>query len=45
MNITDHGEDDPLPFDLGSWKPVGDEARKVIKELFGRELTEVPEEK
>lgn len=43
--VTDDGRDDPLPFDLGNWKRVGDEARKVIKEMFGRELTEVPEEK
>jgi hypothetical protein len=39
--VSDHGENDPIPFDLGSWKPVAAKAREAIEQKTGRELTDV----
>lgn len=41
MNIIDHGQDDPLPFELGAWQPVADKVREHIEAATGRELTEI----
>lgn len=41
MTITDHGENDPIPFELGSWAPVADKVREHIEAATGRELTQV----
>lgn len=41
--ITDQGKDDPIPFDLGSWEPIAKKTAEYIKELYGRELTEIQE--
>lgn len=39
--IHDHGQDDPLQFDLGSWAPVAVKVRESIEEQTGRELTDI----
>ena len=41
MNISDHGENDPIPFDLGSWKPVADKVRESLEEQMDRVLTPI----
>ena len=41
MNIHDHGQHDPLPFELGEWQPVADKVREHIEAAMGRELTEI----
>lgn len=41
MTITDHGKDDPIPFELGSWQLVADKVREHIEAAMGRELTEI----
>jgi len=41
MTITDHGENDALPFELGSWKCVAAATKKYIEAATGRELTDV----
>lgn len=41
MNIHDRGENDPIPFELGSWQGVADKVREHIEETTGRELTDV----
>ena len=42
--MIDHGNNDPIPFDLGSWQPIAEQVRKHIKDTLGRdELTEIPE--
>lgn len=30
-NVIDHGEHDPLPFELGSWNPVAEQIRQFFK--------------
>lgn len=39
--ITDQGQDDPLPFELGSWQAVAEATKKHIEAITGRELTNV----
>lgn len=39
--IHDTGEHDPIPFELGSWKPVAEKAREAIEAALQRELTDV----
>ena len=39
--IHDHGENDPIPFDLGSWAPVADAVRRALEAQTGRALTDV----
>lgn len=39
MNIHDCGENDPIPFELGSWKGVADKVRDNIELRTGREIT------
>ncbi len=41
MNISDHGENDPIPFELGSWTAVAEAIKRSIEEQTGRELTDV----
>lgn len=41
MTIHDHGENDPIPFELGAWRAVADQARACIEAKTGRELTDV----
>jgi hypothetical protein len=43
--MSDQGQNDLLPFDLGSWQPVAEQVRKHLKEMHGRneDLTEIPE--
>ena len=41
MRITDHGQHDPIPFELGDWQPVADKVREHIEAAMGRELTEI----
>lgn len=41
MNVIDHGENDPLPFVLGSWQAVAEATKKHIEKTTGRELTDV----
>lgn len=38
---TDHGENDAIPFVLGSWQCVADATKKHIEATTGRELTDV----
>lgn len=40
-HIIDHGHDDPIPFELGSWQGVADKVREHIEAKTGRELTDV----
>ena len=40
-SIHDHGEHDPIPFDLGSWAPVADAVRRELEAQTGRTLTDV----
>ena len=43
--ITDHGQHDPLPPELGdTWQTVADKAREAIELMTGRKLTEIPHE-
>lgn len=42
MNIHDHGQHDPIEFDLGSWSHVARKAKECIESEMGRELTNVP---
>lgn len=42
MNIHDHGQHDPIEFDLGSWSHVARKAKECIEFEMGRELTNVP---
>ena len=39
--IHDHGENDPIPFDLGSWAPVAAAVRRELEAQTGRALTDV----
>lgn len=39
--IHDHGESDPIPFDLGSWASVADSIRRDLEGQMGRVLTDV----
>ncbi len=39
--ISDHGENDPIPFDLGSWLPVADKVREHLEVTMERMLTQV----
>jgi hypothetical protein len=41
MNIHDHGENDPIEFELGTWRGAADKAREHIEAVMGRELTDV----
>jgi hypothetical protein len=41
MNIQDHGENDAVPFDLGTWSPVAEAIRRDLEKQFGRPLTDV----
>lgn len=42
--MIDQGQNDPIPFDLGNWKPVAEKIAEHIKQMHGREeLTEIPE--
>ena len=41
MNIIDHGENDPIEFNLGSWAPVADKVRECLQQQTGRELTDI----
>lgn len=40
-SIHDHGENDPIPFDLGSWTPVADAVRRKLEAQTGKVLTDV----
>jgi hypothetical protein len=39
--IHDHGENDPIPFELGSWAAVAEATKRAIEEKTGRALTDV----
>lgn len=39
--ISDNGENDPIPFDLGSWLPVAGKVREHLEETMERVLTQV----
>jgi hypothetical protein len=41
MHVSDHGENDPIPFDLGSWSAVADQARESIESTTRRKLTDI----
>lgn len=41
MTIHDHGENDPIPFELGSWAAVAEATRRAIEEKTGRVLTHI----
>jgi len=43
MNISDHGENDPFEFELGSWAPVAAVVKRELEEQTGRELTTIDE--
>ena len=35
MNITDHGQHDPIPYELGeTWQTVADIAREGIRQML-----------
>jgi hypothetical protein len=42
MNIHDHGQNDAIEFNLGSWSPVARASRYYIEQITGRELTTIP---
>jgi len=39
--VHDHGENDPIPFDLGSWASVATAVRRELEAQTGRALTDV----
>ncbi len=39
--MIDHGENDPIPFELGSWAVVAEVTKRAIEERTGRVLTDV----
>lgn len=41
MLITDRGENDPIPFELGSWQAVAEATKQHIEAATGRELTDI----
>lgn len=41
--MTYQPENEPLPFDLTGWQPIANAVREHIKQMHGRELTEIPE--
>jgi hypothetical protein len=41
QRITDHGEHDPIPFDLGSWSAAAEQARETIESTTRRKLTDI----
>jgi len=38
---ADHGEHDPIPFDLGSWSAVAEQVRESIESTTRRKLTDI----